>query len=328
MKARDGLVLLLFILILGASAYALELPEGMKKLAEYQNELAISVTFLIAFIGGLLTFASPCGFVIVPTFFSYVFKERKRAMFMTAVFSLGMISAFVIFGIIAGVTANFFNEYKTFFAMISGVLLILFGIMMMLNKGFAIFDFRIKHKPNHSWSTFTLGFLFSTGWTPCVGPILGSIIVLSAGAGSIFKSALLFTVYALGVVLPLMIVSYFSDKHDISRFFTSKHVEIKLLGKKIRTHLYGIISGALLIAIGIIMFAYKGTSFFMEQIPQYLPWTMDFFTMMNNYLTESGVFRSKIANVAGIVIAGLIVYTIYKAITNHRKKYKQAAKRQ
>lgn len=299
-------------------AFALELPIGVQKLLEYQQQIALSVTFLIAFIGGLLTFTSPCGFVVLPTFFSYVFKERQRATFMTAIFSLGMTTAFVIFGIVAGMMGNFFNAYKEFFAMLSGIALIIFGGMLVSNQGFSLLDFRIKHKPNHSWETFVLGFLFATGWTPCVGPILGGIIILAAGVGGALKGALLFGAYSLGVAVPLMIASYFSDKYDVSTWFTSRHVQFKFFGTTVNTHLYGIIGGILLIIIGLIMFFGKGTSFFMETIPNYVPWTMNFFSAANEKLVESSVFTSTTANIVGIAIIIFVIIVLFKAIQNHK----------
>jgi cytochrome c-type biogenesis protein len=317
---KKSLLFFIIALLLLASVAALELPPGVQKMLAYQNQIALSITFLIAFIGGILTFTSPCGFVVLPTFFAYLFKERKRALFMTAVFSLGMVLAFVIFGIIAGLVGNFFNLYKQFFAMLSGALLVLFGIMLIFNKGFAFFDFKVKHKPDHAWSVFFLGFFFAVGWTPCVGPILGGIIILAAGVGSVFKAALLFGFYALGVALPLMIVSYLSDKYDVSTWFTSKHIEFKLFGKKIYTHLYGIIGGILLIIVGGIMFFGKGTSFFMEQIPQYLPWTMDLFTNANEVLVESRFFTSMAANIIGIIAGLIVLVIIWKSIRYHEKE--------
>ncbi len=312
----------LFIIaaLLTISAYALELPPGVQKLLEYQNTVALSITFLIAFLGGIITFTSPCGFVVLPTFFSYLFKERKRAMFMTAIFSLGMTTAFIIFGIIAGAVGNFFNDYKTFFASLSGILLVIFGIMLIFNVGFSIFDFKVKHKPNHGWGVFFLGFFFAIGWTPCVGPILGGIIVLATGVGSILKSALLFGFYALGVALPLLIVSYFSDKYDVARWFTSKHVEFSIFGKKIYTHLYGIIGGIILIIVGLIMFFQKGTKIFMDKIPEYLPWTMDMFTDVNEKLVESAFFTSRTANIIGIIIGLVLLFVLWKAIWHHKKE--------
>ncbi len=321
MNKNSFIILLLgafVFLVLVGSAYALEIPIGVQRMIDYQKQMALSITFLIAFIGGILTFTSPCGFVVIPTFISYLFKERKRAMFMTVVFSLGMTLAFVLFGLIAGMLGNFFNIYKEIFAMISGLILIIFGIMMIFNKGFSIFDFKIKHNTNNSWGVFFLGFFFAVGWTPCVGPILGGIIVLAAGTASMIKGALLFGFYALGVSLPLMIVALLSDKYDVAKWFTSKHINFSLLGKKVRTHIYGIIGGILLIIIGFIMFFGKGTSFFMNQIPQYLPWTMDLFTNVNENLVESSFFTSKTANIIGIIIGIVLIYFMWKVINPNK----------
>jgi len=312
------LLYLLIAILAITSVAALEFPPGAQKVLDYEKQIGLAVTFLIAFLGGILTFTSPCGFVVIPTFFAYAFKERKRALSMTAAFSLGMILAFIIFGIIAGVVGNFFNQYKETFSIISGVLLILFGIMMMLNIGFSLFEFRIKRKPASALGMFFLGFFFAVGWSPCVGPILAGVIVLSAIAGSLFKSVLLFAFYALGVALPLMIVAYFSDKYDFSKWFTSKNIEFKLFGKKVYTHLYGIIGGIILVLIGIIMIYFQGTRVFMTEIPKYLPWSMTFFTNMNEYLVKSTFFTSTTANMIGIAVALILLYFIWKSI-----KYKK-----
>ncbi len=313
------LLWLIIALTLASAVFAqLQFPPGAQKVLEHERNIGLAVTFLIAFIGGILTFTSPCGFVVIPTFFAYLFKERKRAMFMTATFSLGMTTAFIIFGIVAGLVGNFFNEYKEFFSIISGVLLITFGTMMIFNKGFSFFDFKLKHKPNHGWGVFFLGFFFAIGWTPCVGPILAGVIVLSSVAGSMLKSVLLFAFYALGVALPLLIVSYFSDKYDVSKWFQSRHIEFKFFGKKIYTHLYGIIGGVLLILIGIVMIWNKGTRIFMTEIPKLIPWSMTFFTDTNEYLVNSKFFTSTTANVIGIIIAAILIYIMYKAIFHHK----------
>lgn len=305
-------IILLALVLLSTGAFALDLPPGIIKLQEYQQNLALSITFLIAFIGGLITFTSPCGFVVLPTFFAYLFKERQRALFMTSVFCLGMTLAFVLFGLVAGAVGNFFNLYKEFFASISGGLLVLFGILLILNKGFSLFDFRVRHKPQDGWGVFFLGFFFAIGWTPCVGPILGGIILLAADTAHIWKGALLFGAYSLGVALPLLIVSYFSDRYDVAKWFQSKHITLAFFGKKIETHLYGIIGGILLIVIGLIMFFEQGTRLFMDKIPELVPWTMSYFTEVNEQLVASSFFTGTLANIIGIALAvGIIAFMLY-----------------
>ncbi len=315
---RKILWIIIALGLVGIVAAELQFPPGAQKVLEYEKQVGLAVTFLIAFIGGILTFTSPCGFAVIPTFFAYLFKERKRAMFMTATFSLGMTVAFIIFGIIAGLVGNFFNQYKEFFSMISGALLVIFGIMLILNKGFSFIDFKVKHKPNNGWGIFFLGFFFAVGWSPCVGPILAGIIVLSSTAGSVAKSVLFFAVYSLGVALPLLVVSYFSDKYDVAKWFTSRHIEFKLFGKKIYTHLYGIIGGIMLIILGLIMLWDKGTRIFMKEIPNYLPWSMTFFTDMNERLVQSAFFTSTAGNIIGIGIVLIILFIMWKAIRHHK----------
>ncbi len=300
---------LFIFLLLATAVLALEFPPGAQKVVDYQNNIALSITFLVAFLGGLLTFTSPCGFVLLPAFFSYLFKEKKKAFIMTSFFSLGLLLAFIIFGVIAGFVGSFFSVYKEFFAFIAGIFLILFGILLALNQGFSLFKFRNK-KPSTSLNTFLLGFFFAVGWTPCIGPILGGIGLLSATAGGFLKSILLFVVYGAGIIFPLLLLAYFSDKTKISYYLTSKPVKI---GKIITTK-YNIVGGIMFILIGLIMVYDKGTGVFMEEIPKYLPWRMEFFTFANEWLVASEFFTSQIANIVGALAALVSLYVIWKAI--------------
>ncbi|MBS3125760.1 cytochrome c biogenesis protein CcdA [Candidatus Woesearchaeota archaeon] len=315
-------VFICLAIVLAASVFALDLPPGVQRTLEYQQELALSITLLIAFVGGLLTFTSPCGFVLVPTFIAYVFKEKKNAFVMTLFFSLGLIVAFIIFGLVAGAVGSFFNIYKEFFAMIAGIMLVFFGLLLVLGKGFSLFQFKFRKKPVTGTDTFLLGFFFGVGWTPCVGPILGGVGLLGVYSGSVLGSVRLFVAYALGVVIPLLFVSYWSDKIDLSRF-TGKPVSFSLLGKRIETYLAALIGGFMLIVVGLIMFFDKGTRVFMERIPQYVPWRMEFFTTTNEWLVTSSFFKSAVANVIGLVVViavlGFIVYQVRKTYKQERR---------
>lgn len=309
------LVFLFCFLVLASSAFALDLPLGVQRTIAYQQNLALSITLLMAFAGGLLTFTSPCGFVLAPTFLAYAFKEKKKAFSMTLFFSLGLLVAFIIFGLIAGAVGSFFSIYKEFFASIAGIFLILFGLMLAFGKGFSVFQFSQK-KPVTGLDTFLLGFFFAVGWSPCVGPILGGVGLLGAFSGSLLKSVLLFGAYALGVIVPLLVVSYWSDKINLSRF-TGKPVS--LFG--FPTSRSAVIGGAVLVIVGLIMLLDGGTRVFMEKIPQVVPWRMDFFTMANDWLVVSPFFTSIWANViGGVLMLALIGFILYHV----RKTYKQA----
>jgi len=220
MKIKKLILLAFLLLLFSVTVSALELPPGMQKLIEHQNQLASNASLLIAFLAGLITVTSPCGFALLPMYFSFAFKNRKESLYMTSAFSLGLLIAFVLFGIIAGFVGEFFNEYKFGFSIIAGIMLILFGVMLFLNKGFAGFNFQNNIAEKRTFlGMFSVGFLFSAAWTPCVGPVLTGIILVGANTGNVVASASLLGSYALGVVLPLLILSAFSDKYDFARFF-------------------------------------------------------------------------------------------------------------
>jgi cytochrome c biogenesis protein CcdA len=298
-------------------ALALELPPGVVKLGEYQQQLAASITFLVALIAGMLTFTSPCGFVVLPMFFTYLFKERKRAVLMTAAFAAGMTVAFVLLGLLAGSAGAFINEYKMPFAFASGFALVAFGIMLLLNLGFSIFYFKLDHKKAASaLSTGIMGFFFAVGWTPCLGPILTGILILAANTGTALKGALMLGAYAIGVAVPLLAVSALSDKYDWAHkpWLRGKHIQFKLVGRTVHTHTYNIIGGLILIAVGGLTIAQSGTFFFMNTIPQYLPWTMDLFVDMNERLAASPFLTSQVGNALGLSLLVLFAWLVIRAV--------------
>ena len=301
------------------SVNALELPEGVQRLAEYQTELALSMSFLIAFLGGIFAVTSPCGFVLLPAFFSYAFKERRRAFAMTLIFSLGMSLAFVIFGAIAGFVGNIFNSYKDAFAIIAGGLLVFFGALLFLNKGFSLAQFSIGKNQSPS-GIFALGFLFAVGWTPCVGPILGGVGLLAAMSGSLLKGAMLFGVYALGSAVPLLLAAYLSDRYDIVSWFSPKPIYVA----GIKTSLYNVIAGLVLVIIGFIIVFDAGTGFFMDTIPNYLNWRMTFFIRANDFLLASDFLKNNFIQIGGfLAVLSLFILAIIITKKNINKEIKR-----
>ena len=123
------IALALLSLLLAAEVLAQQaLPIGLQRMIEYERQLSLSITFLLAFFAGLISMTSPCGIALLPAFFSVAFKDRKKAVFMTSAFSAGLLLAFTLFGLLAGFLGNFFNAYKLAFASISGIAIIFFGI--------------------------------------------------------------------------------------------------------------------------------------------------------------------------------------------------------
>ena len=304
-------IFLLFVvgILLSTMVFAEELPLGLQRLRQYEQQLSSSITFLLALFAGLITMTSPCGIALLPTFFSVAFKDRKKSMLMTSAFSLGLLIAFTIFGLIAGFFGNFFNNYKLAFAVVSGYILIFFAILLFFNIGFSIFNFQLDYRNKKSFfSVAMLGFFFGVGWTPCVGPILVGILVLAANSATVLNGTLMLLFYGIGIVTPLIILAYFSDRYNLanSRWIRGKEISFKILGKQFITGTYNIIGGLLLLIIGILMVMFKGTFFFQTELPKYVPWSMSFWGYLNERALESRIFTSTAGNVLGFVI-GLLV---------------------
>ena len=320
---RKTLLILILVSLLASAVFAQqELPIGLQRLKQYEQQLAASVTFFLAFFAGLISMTSPCGIALLPTFFSIAFKERKKAMLMTVAFSLGLLVAFTIFGLIAGLLGNFFNEYKLMFAVISGFILIFFGILLFFNFGFSIFNFKLDYRNKESFfSVALLGFFFGVGWTPCVGPILVGILLLAANSATVLNGTLMLIFYGIGIVVPLLVLAYFSDRYDwaSSKMLRGKEISFNFFSKKIIVHTYNIIGGILLIIIGLLMIIFKGTFFFQTELPKYIPWSMSFWSYLNEMALDTKIFTSTIGNILGIFIVLLVIFTIFLYLTKNKK---------
>jgi len=154
-----------------------------------------------------------------------------------------------------------------------------------------------------------LGFFFGIGWTPCVGPILVGILVLAANAATVLNGTLMLIFYGIGIVAPLIVLAYFSDRYDWtnSRLLRGKEITFNLLNKKMITHTYNIIGGILLLIIGLLMVIFKGTFFFQTELPKYVPWSMSFWGYLNERALDSKVFSSTTGNILGIAVALLVI---------------------
>ncbi len=321
-KTTIFIIFFVFTILLASASYALELPPSIQKITEFEQQLAAGVTFFIAFLAGIISFTSPCGFALLPAYFSFSFKNRKESLHMTSAFSLGLLLAFVLFGIIAGLVGEFFNQYKLGFSIFAGLMLIFFGSLLFLNKGFAGFHFENNvSKKKTSAAMLSYGFFFGAGWTPCIGPVLAGIILLGANLGNIFLSALLLGAYALGAMFPLLIISAFADKYDLSRRFSGKKISFSLLGRNVETHTYNIIGGIILVFLGLVIILYRGTFFFQTTMLNYIPWSMEFWAGLNQQLMSSALLKSTMLNIIiGALLLAMVIWMIVIIKNNRRLK--------
>ncbi|MCK4883769.1 MAG: cytochrome c biogenesis protein CcdA, partial [Candidatus Diapherotrites archaeon] len=213
-----------------------------------------------------LSFLSPCILPFLPAFFSYTFKEKTNITKMTFVFFLGFASAFTLVGLIAsylGQSLAMFQGNFEYLIVISGVFLVFFGLMSFFGKGFSSIIKQKSVKRDDAIGIFVFGVLFAVGWTACLGPVLAGILVISVNLNNYFYTAGLMMAYSLGIFFPLLIASVLFDKFKVSKMplFAGKGVEFKIAGKEIATHSTNMISGIILIAMGVAFIVFKGTGF-------------------------------------------------------------------
>ncbi len=201
------------------------------------------------YLAGILSFFSPCIFPLLPVYIGILSNNGKRSILKTFIFVLGLSISFILLGFGAGSIGTFLMS-KTF-RVFSGIIVILFGIIQIeiikipfLEKTKLI---EIKGKEENSIiGVFLLGFSFSLGWTPCIGPVLSSILIISGDSGNSFYGAFMMFVYVMGMATPFVIFSFFS-KELLKR---TKGVK-KYLG------LFKKIGGLLIILMGILLLTDK-----------------------------------------------------------------------
>ncbi len=185
----------------------------------------MTTTLSIAFVAGLVSFLSPCVLPLIPGYISYISgtsfdkindKKRNLVVIKTIFFTLGFSFVFIALGSAASFIGNFFLANSNIFRIIAGIVIVLFSIQLIgiFNFNFMNKDIRIFTKQYSSNLAFPLlvGAAFGFGWTPCIGPILGSIITLAALEENIGKGILLLSFYSLGLAIPFVISGVLIDK--------------------------------------------------------------------------------------------------------------------
>ena len=176
-----------------------------------QNQPFLALAVL-AFAGGLLSFLSPCTLPILPAYFAFAFQSGRRQIAInTVVFMLGLAGMFALLGASASVLGRLLLQNQQLLLLFGGSLVLIFGVMSLLGRGFTGMsqstDAAIDNRS--LWGSFIFGITFAVGWSSCVGPILGAVLTLAAQTASVGSGAMLLFIYALGLGLPLIIVSTF-----------------------------------------------------------------------------------------------------------------------
>lgn len=249
-KVVFGILLIAVLVILGIGLFGNEGPN--------QARGAMIALIPAAFLSGVLSFLSPCSLPILPAYFAYSFQSnQKNVVLMTVAFFMGLATTMTVIGASISAIGNVLVRNLSTITVIGGLLIIVFGVQSIFGKGFS--GVKFEERPAKTvFGSYIYGATFAIGWTACIGPILGAILTLLATQGAgMLQGAFLSFVYALGLGLPLILVStFFSKLGNGSRFWKfirGRGIEIKLGNETIMLHSTGIISGLLLIAIGLLL---------------------------------------------------------------------------
>ena len=186
----------------------------------------------IAFGAGLISFLSPCVLPLIPGYISYIsgttyneLVETKIKVYPLVFFTLGFSIVFILFGAAATFVGKLFLNYSNELRIIAGIVILIFSfhILGFLNLKFFNYEKRFQVSNNNFFGPIVLGMAFGFGWTPCIGPILGSILVLATTEESLSKGIILLTFYSLGLAIPFIISGLLIQKFiNVSKTLKSK----------------------------------------------------------------------------------------------------------
>ena len=205
--------------------------------------------YLISFLEGIITFISPCLLPMLPIYISYFAGGGERTTAKTLKGAVGFVTGFtivfVMLGALAGTVGSFLREYQTTVNIISGLIVIIFGLNFL-----GVFKLNIFKGNQRSVKTDNMGFfsamlfgiIFSVGWTPCVGAFLGSALMLASQQGHIAEGMLMLLSYSLGLGKPFILSAVLIDYLKSAFNWIKRNYKI-----------INLISGSLLVIIGIMM---------------------------------------------------------------------------
>ena len=211
------------------------------------------IELFIAFGAGLISFLSPCVLPLIPGYISFIsgsslnelLEKKKINLIPLILFSMGFSFVFILFGAAASFLGQILLENSQTLRVIAGLIIIVFSLQLIgiINISFLNFEKKIYTKNNNNiWFSFVIGMAFGFGWTPCIGPILGSILALASTEETILKAVILLSFYSLGLAIPFILSGYLMQRFLI--FSKNFKKNINLVSK---------IGGLILLLTGILI---------------------------------------------------------------------------
>ena len=205
--------------------------------------------YVISFLEGIITFISPCLLPMLPIYISYFAGGGERSTGRTLKGALGFVTGFTVvfvaMGALAGTVGSFLREYQTAVNILSGLVVIFFGLNFL-----GVFKLNLFRGSSRSVKTDNMGFfsamvfgvIFSIGWTPCVGAFLGSALMLASQQGHVVEGMLMLLVYSLGLGIPFVLSAVLIDYLKSAFNWIKKNYQI-----------INLVSGGFLVFVGILM---------------------------------------------------------------------------
>ena len=181
------------------------------------------IELFIAFTAGLISFLSPCVLPLIPGYISFIsgqslnelLKNKKINILPLILFSLGFSTVFIIFGATASLLGKILLQNSQTLRIVAGLVIIILSLQLLgiLNINFLNYEKKIyPKKSNNILFSFVIGMAFGFGWTPCIGPILGSILALASTEETIQKAIILLIFYSLGLAIPFVLSGYLMQR--------------------------------------------------------------------------------------------------------------------
>lgn len=179
------------------------------------------VLAILAFLGGILSFLSPCTLPVLTAYFAFAFQsERSRIAANTMAFILGLATTFSLLGAVGFAVGRVLLQSQQLLLLVGGSIILIFGVMSILGLGFGgMKDTAGQQYSATAGGSYLFGLTFAVGWSSCVGPILGAVLTLAAQTTSVWRGMMLLFVYTLGLGLPLLIVSVFFGRMSRDSLF-------------------------------------------------------------------------------------------------------------
>lgn len=221
-----------------------------------------TVSYQAALIAGLLSFFSPCILPLIPAYFTFITgmsldemtrdsaATRRKVLVATLAYVGGFSFVFILLGASASFVGTLLSRYTWVIQYAGGGIVLVFGLHLLgvINIKWLYFEKRIhmKDKPLHILGTFVIGMAFGAGWSPCIGPMLGTILIIAGSQDTVWSGIALLSIYSAGLALPFILMSLF-----ITRILDIMKRTNRLIGYVNK------VSGALLVVLGLLLITDK-----------------------------------------------------------------------